>query len=254
MLGLRRPAVYRRPHAKLPHRLVVEVTNRQCRHGAPAMLSFTTYSRSRGTRHASPRRRAVVLASVMNLVRRTPPMSREEFLGWAENQDARHEFDGFQPVAMTKATRDHSQICQNIYAALRSRLKGTGCTPLGPDAGLATVENAVRYPDALVTCTKSPGTDRLVPGVVVVFEVLSPASGRTDRIEKLREYRAVPSILRYVILEYASAGMTVHARIGGSDPWTATALVGGDVLSMPEIGVDVPVAEFYDGMDVPTES
>jgi Uma2 family endonuclease len=165
----------------------------------------------------------------------------------------RYEFDWFEPVAMTGGTRDHSQICQNIYAALRLRLKGTGCVPLGPDAGVATIGDAVRYPDALVTCTKGPGTDRLVPGVVVVFEVLSPSSGRIDRIEKLLEYRSVPTILRYVMLEHASAAMTVHARANGNDPWTTTALTGGEVLSMPEIGIDVPVAEFYEGTDLSEE-
>ena len=186
----------------------------------------------------------------MNVVRHTPRMTRDEFLTWAETQSARYEFDGFEPVAMTGGTRDHSQICQNIYAALRSRLKGTGCAPLGPDAGVATIGDAVRYPDALVTCTKGPGTDRLVPGVVAVFEVLSPSSGRIDRIDKLLEYRSVPTIRRYVILEHASAAMTVYARGNGEDPWTATAPTGGDVLSMPEIGIAVPVAEIYEGTDL----
>jgi Uma2 family endonuclease len=186
----------------------------------------------------------------MNIVRRTPRMTRDEFLNWAETQRVRYEFNGFEPVAMTGGTRDHSQICQNIYAALRSRLKGSGCVPLGPDAGVATIGDAVRYPDALVTCTKGPGTDRLVPGVVVVFEVLSPSSGRIDRIDKLLEYRSVPTMRRYVILEHASAAMTVYARANGEDPWTATALTDGDVLSMPEIGIAVPVAEFYEGTDL----
>jgi Uma2 family endonuclease len=189
----------------------------------------------------------------MNVVRRTPLMSREEFLDWAETQNERYEFDGFAPVAMTGGLRDHSQICQNIYAALRSRLKGTGCAPLGPDAGVATVGNAVRYPDALVTCTKGPGTDRLIPGVVVVFEVLSPTSGRVDRIEKLREYRMVPTIRRYVILEHSGVGVTVHERGDGDAPWIATALTGEDILSMPEIGIEVPVAEFYEDTDAAAE-
>jgi Uma2 family endonuclease len=186
----------------------------------------------------------------MNVVRRTPRMTRDEFLNWAETQRARYEFNGFEPVAMTGGTRDHSQICQNIYAALRSRLMGSGYVSLGPDTGVATIGDAVRYPDALVTCTKGPGTDRLIPGVVVVFEVLSPSSGRIDRIEKLLEYRIVPTIRRYVILEHSSAAMTVYARANGEDPWTATALTGGDVLSMPEIGIAVPVEAFYEGTDL----
>jgi Uma2 family endonuclease len=177
-------------------------------------------------------------------------MTREEFLDWAEAQDQRYEFDGFEPVAMTGGTRDHSRIANNIYFALRLRLEGTGCEPLGPDAGVATISNAVRYPDALVTCTKGPGTDRVVPGVVVVFEVLSATSGRTDRIEKLREYQTVASIRRYVILEYTSVGLAVHARVSGEDQWIATALTDGDVLPMPEIGIEIPIAEFYEGTDL----
>jgi Uma2 family endonuclease len=150
---------------------------------------------------------------------------------------------------MTGGTRDHSRISQNVYYALRSRLRGTGCDVLGPDAGVATTGEAVRYPDALVTCTKGPGTDRVVPGVVVVFEVLSPTSGRTDRIEKLREYQSVSSIRRYVILEHTSVGLAVYSRLKGEDPWIATALTGGDVLRMPEVRIEIPIAEFYEGTD-----
>lgn len=179
-----------------------------------------------------------------------PHMTREEFLDWAAAQTERYEFDGFQPVAMTGGTLDHSQITQNIYFALRTRLRGSGCRVLGPDAGVATVGDAVRYPDAIVTCTSGPGSDRVVPGVVVVFEVVSPTSGRTDRIEKLREYLAVPSIRRYVILEYTTVGLTDHVRLKEGDPWTATGLLDGDILRMPEIGIEIPVAELYDGTDL----
>jgi len=53
---------------------------------------------------------------------------------------------------------------QNIHAALRVRLKGADCRPLGPAAGVATIGDAVRYPDALVTCTKAPGPPASYPG------------------------------------------------------------------------------------------
>jgi Uma2 family endonuclease len=177
-------------------------------------------------------------------------MTREAFLDWAADQDQRYEFDGLQPVAMTGGTRNHSHIAGNIYFGLRSRMRGTPCVPYGADAGVATIGNAVRYPDALVTCTSGSGTDRVVPGVVVVFEVLSPTSGRTDRIDKLRECQAVPSILRYVILEHTSVGLTDHVRVKSDDPWIATALTDGDILHMPEIGIEIPVVEFYEGTDI----
>jgi Uma2 family endonuclease len=186
----------------------------------------------------------------MNVALSRPRMTREAFFDWAQAQDARYEFDGFQPVAMTGGSINHSRITAALHRALYARLKGSGCEPLGPDAGVATAGDAVRYPDALVTCTKAPGADYLVPGVVVVFEVLSPTSGRTDRIDKLREYRAVPSIRRYVILEHGSIGLTVFARADGQEDWTAVALTAEDTLHIPEIGIEIPVADFYEDTDL----
>ena len=187
----------------------------------------------------------------MSTALRKPRMTREEFFDWAQAQDTRYEFDGFAPVAMTGGNINHSQITQNILVSLRARLHGSPCRPLGPDAGLATVGDAVRYPDALVTCDKVRGLALTVSGAVVVFEVVSPTSGRTDRIVKLREYRAVPTIRCYVILEHNSVGLTVLTRQREDEDWTARALTSEDTLQLPEIGIEIPVAELYEDVDLP---
>jgi len=176
-------------------------------------------------------------------------MTRDAFFAWAQARDGRYEFDGFHPVAITGGTRDHARIALNVAFALISRLRGSPCEALAQDAGVATIGDAVRYPDVLVTCTWGRGSDRLIPGVVAVFEVLSPTSGRTDRIDKLREYQAVPSIRRYVILEYRSPAVTVFHRDAGTQAWTADALVAEDRLPLPEIGLSIPVAAFFEGVD-----
>jgi Uma2 family endonuclease len=181
------------------------------------------------------------------------PLTQEQFFSWAEAQDIRYEFDGFQPVAMTGGNAGHSAIGRNLQTALHTRLRGSRRSSLGPDAGVETVNNAVRYPDALVTCSKFDLTDRTIPGVVVVFEVLSPSSGRVDRIVKVREYAAVPSIRRYVILESTGVGVTVMERAEPAEAWRTTVLTGDDVLRMPEIGIEIPVAEFYEDIPFPEE-
>ena len=182
------------------------------------------------------------------------PWTQEQFFSWAEVQDIRYEFDGFQPVAMTGGNAGHSVIGSNLQAALHIRLRGSGCRPLGPDAGVETVNSAVRYPDALVTCSKFEIADRVIPGVVVVFEILGPTSGGVDRIIKVREYAAVPSILRYVILESNGVGLTVFERSTPNEPWRASTLTKNDILRMPEIGVEIPVTEFYEDITFPEES
>jgi Uma2 family endonuclease len=123
----------------------------------------------------------------MSVALRKPLMTRAQFFEWAQAQDMRHEFDGFKPVAMTGDTFNHGQIAQNLYFALRRRLAGTGCRPLGPDVGVSTVGEAVRYPDALITCAAVPGDAYVIPDVSSVFEVVSPTAGRVDRIVKVRE-------------------------------------------------------------------
>ena len=181
------------------------------------------------------------------------PWTQEQFFAWAEAQEGRFEFDGFQPVAMTGGTAGHSVVMRNLHRALDSRLRSSSCQQLGPDAGLQTVGDAVRYPDALVTCSKFDLAARTIPGVVVVFEILSGSTSRIDRIVKLREYAAVPSIRRYVILESTSVGLTVMERNGPDEVWRVTSLTNDDVLRMPEIGIEIPLSEMYDGISFPNE-
>jgi Uma2 family endonuclease len=186
----------------------------------------------------------------MNVAIRHPVMTRAEFLLWAEAQEERYEFDGFTPVAMGGVTNRHSRIVVDILVGLANRLRGSGCEPFGPEAGLSTIGDAVRYPDAMITCTKTQGDDRLVPGAVVVFEVLSASSGYVDRVVKLREYQAVPSIRRYLIVESTAAVITVLERSEAGQPWIATALASGDMLHIPEVGIEVPVDELYENAEL----
>ena len=69
-----------------------------------------------------------------------------------------------------------------------------------------------------------------------------------DRIDKVREYAAVPSVRRYVILESSSAGLTVSDRGGPDEIWRAATLTNDDLLRMPEIGIEIPVSELYENI------
>jgi Uma2 family endonuclease len=190
--------------------------------------------------------------NTMSATVRAPTMTRDQFFVWAEAQGGRYEFDGFQPVAMTGGNLNHNQIAINILVALRGRLGGTGCRPHGMDAGVATAGDTVRYPDGVVTCSPVNGISRLVPNPVVVFEVINPTSSHMDRIVKLREYAAVDSIRRYIIVESASAGLTVHERQAAGQRWTVTPATADDLLPLPEIGIEIPVAELYEDVNFTT--
>src|ERR1700733_1189822 len=140
---------------------------------------------------------------------RTNPWTAERFLSWVRTQEGRYEFDGSRPIAMMGGSARHSRIVVNTHVALRSRLRATPCSSFGPDLGVRTIGNAIRYPDVLASSTKFEETELLAPNPLIVFEVLSTDSGRRDRIEKAQENGAVPSIRQYVIVESASIGLLV---------------------------------------------
>ncbi len=173
------------------------------------------------------------------------PISLEHFLAWEEQQELRWEFDGFEPVAMTGGTSEHSAIQRNLSMAIGTRLRGKPCQLYTSDLKVF-VAGAIRYPDAFVVCSPVQRGTLVVTNPVVVFEVLSPSTASTDMGIKNEEYRDTPSIKRYVMLAQDRQFATVFARDG--DDWVGHIVSGTAVLDMPEIGIEVPLAELYEGV------
>ena len=181
----------------------------------------------------------------MNVAMRRP-MTLEQFLAWEERQELRYEFDGFRPVAMAGGTAAHSAIQRNLIFALGTRLRGKACQLYGSNLKIL-VDGRIRYPDAFVVCAPVVGKTTVVADPVVVFEVLSDSTSHEALVVKNAEYRASPSIRRYVTLEQTHAGALAFARKG--EDWAAETVSGEGVLRLPELGIDIPLAELY--ADVP---
>ena len=178
-------------------------------------------------------------------------MTLDEFLAWERRQELRHEFDGSQTFAMTSGTIEHSVIATNLVRALEDRLHGKSCRAFRGDLKIL-VAGRERYPDAVVTCTLAPSGTDVVLEPVVVFEVLSSSTAGTNRIAKNEEYRATPSIQRYVMLEQTRQAATVFFRAG--DDWVGRVLTGSVALPMPETGVSLPLDAIHAGVEFPEPS
>lgn len=176
---------------------------------------------------------------------RSRPMTAEEFLAWEAGQELKWEFDGLQPVAMTGGTFAHAVIQGNLVRALNNRLAGTPCRAVGPDLKVL-IGSSCRYPDVLVTCTPTASNAVACIDPIVIFEVLSASTTSDDRTIKLAEYQSLPSVRRYAMLEQDRVFATVITR---TDTGWDYALIGPDgMLAMPEIGVEIPMVELYDGL------
>ena len=175
------------------------------------------------------------------------PLTLDAFLDWERRQDLRYEFDGVQAIAMTGGTVAHSVIGTNLVRALQDQLRGKPCRAFRGDVKII-VDGRVRYPDALVTCSPVLSSADIVPEPVVVFEIISPSTANVDRIVKNQEYRATPSILHYAMIEQVQMAATVFSR-NGSD-WSGRVIAGAATIALPEIGVDLPLADLYAGLEL----
>ena len=191
------------------------------------------------------RKRATMAA--MNLAVRKP-MSLAEFLEWEERQELRYEFDGVEPSAMTGGT---AAPCHHS-AQPRDGASEAACAANPVSFTAATSRSRRRRQQQPL-----PGRNgafappsirplKVVRDPVVIFEVLSPSTAAKDRIVKAREYQATPSVKRYVMLEQERIGATVLVR--AQDGWSVLVLKDDDTLDMPEIGLAIPLAEFYEGL------
>ena len=175
------------------------------------------------------------------------PMTPEEFLAWEAKQELKWEFDGFQPVAMNGVTVAHSVIQGNLTTMLNNRLRGKPCRPYGPDLKVE-IGPKYRYPDAFVSCARAAPNAIVAAEPVVIFEVLSESTATIDRTTKLMEYRSLPSLQRYILLEQDQAVATVITRIATG--WGIEVLDVNGMLSMPEIDVELPIAALYEGLEL----
>ena len=180
-----------------------------------------------------------------------PELVGQEFLRWEEVQDRKWEFDGFRPVAVVGVTAAHDTVQVNTIVALGTRLRGTPCRPSGADMMVDVGSGRYRYPDATVSCTPHDPKARRLSEPVVIFEVLSESTARLDKTTKLIEYRSIPTVRRYVMLEQDQVLATVVSRTEAA--WALEVLRAGEVLVMPEVGIGVPMEEFYAGLYLPSE-
>ena len=175
-------------------------------------------------------------------------MTLEAFLDWESRQEFKHEFDGFQPVAMTGVTAAHATIQFNLLGLLFAHLRGHRCQAYGSDLKIQVV-GRIRYPDAFIVCSAVASRATVISDPVVVFEILSSSTWYRDRIEMNAEYRDTASIRRCVMLERSRPAATVFSRVG--DDWVGHMVLGDTELALPEIEMMLPLADLYQGVTFP---
>ena len=173
-------------------------------------------------------------------------MTPEEYLAFEDEAVERHEYLHGAIYAMSGGSQNHDLLCGDLFSALNNRLGAGPCLAYTSNMKIRIEEHArgrFYYPDAMVSCGPRTGKN-YQPQATAIFEVLSKSTERYDREEKRLAYFDVPELQNYVVISQDRMRVEVWRREG--ENWDAELLnEPGDILKLPAIGCEIPLAEIY---------
>jgi Uma2 family endonuclease len=137
------------------------------------------------------------------------PLDPDEYLRLEAESTVKHEYINGEVYAMAGATDAHVTIAGNLFAMLRSHVRGTGCRVYIADMKLRVESrNCFYYPDIIATCDDrdaETSTYKRFPKLII--EVLSASTEAFDRGNKFFDYQTLDSLEEYVLIN------TQHQRV-----------------------------------------
>ena len=173
-----------------------------------------------------------------------------EYLQLELESEVRHEYIAGEVYAMVGASKNHNLILGNIYVKLRQHLRGSGCQVFSSDMKVKIEDlDIFYYPDISVTCDSKEQEKYFLKYPCLLVEVLSAATKRVDKHEKLVNYLEIKSLQEYVIVSQDRVKVEIYRKDENGN-WNVTVLGETDVLSLESVGLKMSMAEIYEDVDV----
>lgn len=153
--------------------------------------------------------------------------------------------------ATAGARNSHCLIANRLFVETTIRLREKPCLPWGPDTKIRVEVNKhtyFYYPDMSVVCDPNPGSHTYHDRPVLVAEVLSPSTRRSDEGEKRMIYSRLPSLKLLLLLEQDECKVTLYRR--AEEDFGLEVYRGPEaVIPLPELGIELPLAPIYRGVE-----
>jgi Uma2 family endonuclease len=186
----------------------------------------------------------------------TALVTPREYYACERLADHKSEYRHGIVVAMTGKNSRHARIGTNLIAELNLRLRGRRCSAYTGDLRINVQATGLRtYPDASVFCGRpefdeEDDWNETAINPTMLFEVLSDSTEAYDRGAKAEQYRRMESLLAYVHINQGSAHVE-HFESQGDGTWSLTEASGRDsTLWLPVLGIELPLADLYDGAEL----
>ena len=98
------------------------------------------------------------------------------------------------------------------------------------------------YPDIIVSCSSADRAKLYRKQPVLLAEVLSPSTERSDRSEKFAAYISIGSLQEYVIIAQDVPQVEIFRR---RNAWQVETLFMADTLKLESIDLEFPVSQLY---------
>jgi Uma2 family endonuclease len=149
-------------------------------------------------------------------------------------------------------TKEHAWIIANISDSLRSVDRNL-FKVFSQDPCICIMIDGfrlrTRIPDVTVI-PKQPKCNELGETLnpLVIFEVISPGSVKTDYIEKLREYKFVDSLQDYLIVEQKSMQITHYQKVSKTEWIERNYDNKEDTINLNTVAVTIPIVAIYENV------
>lgn len=177
-------------------------------------------------------------------IAKTYPFTAQEYLQGELQSQTKHELVDGEVFAMVGASSAHNLISMNIASELHKRLKGKPCRPYMNDMKVRVAENFY-YPDVLVDCSDIANDAYFVETPILIVEVMSASTKQYDKTFKLQQYKNIPTLQEYVMIEQDTQLVEVISRLDG---WQAHYYELGETFMLQSVGLSMSVADVYDGI------
>ncbi len=187
-----------------------------------------------------------------------PRMTSQEYLAWEREQPQRHEYFDGRVFAQSGASFSHNRIVSNLVRRLDEQLEDRPCDVFANDLRLfVAAYDAFYYPDVMAVCGEIVKLDDQFDTILnpqLVVEVFSLSTRGVDEIIKRSHYRAVDSVVEYLLIDQFS--MTVErARRGEGEHWDSVYFQQpDDRLELQSLGCSLRLGDLYRRVEFPTGS
>lgn len=138
-----------------------------------------------------------------------------EYFELEKTSEVKHEFVEGHLIEMPGEKKIANRITGSLYALLLQLLNQEIFDVYFQDVRLSTVKGKrYRYPDVMVVPTIDDEDEYTVQQAVLVAEILSPTTEKTDRNEKLKEYSKIPTLQYYLLISQEEPIIELYRRNG----------------------------------------